>query len=296
MLSFAAKPSDYADRNGYEPDFLGEDASLLVPLPGLGAHAGDCLEELKYRRFSVVVSKSRKFCRYTVVNIAGELPWVRVARKSWRRDVRAGEFQVDDEVLYGPDTFSRGHMVRRLDPLWEPEAEAKQANWDTFHYPNAVPQVQGFNDGMWGDLEDHILDQGETLGTRLSVFTGPILRPLDPVWKFGEGIQLPMEFYKVIVTTREAGGLLALAFVQSQEGHLRPELRAKYEEGFVAPFADFDPGEFATYQVKVSQVEAETGLDFGNLRDFDPLEGTPTPFGVPALKVLVATPAQIQLV
>ena len=62
--------------------------------------------------------------------------------------------------FYVPTVFDRGHMVRRLDPVWGNEGTARLANADTHHYTNSCPQVHSFNDMTWGDLEDWILSQG----------------------------------------------------------------------------------------------------------------------------------------
>ena len=40
---------------------------------------------------------------------------------------------------YIPTVFDRGHMVRRLDPVWGKERAAVLANADTHHYTNSCP-------------------------------------------------------------------------------------------------------------------------------------------------------------
>ncbi|WP_311044509.1 DNA/RNA non-specific endonuclease [Rhizobium sp. NZLR11] len=47
---------------------------------------------------------------------------------------------------------------------------------DTFHYTNAAPQVQTYNDIDWGNLEDYLLDKAQSTDKRLIIFTGPIFR------------------------------------------------------------------------------------------------------------------------
>lgn len=286
-------PEDFSDRDGYDKDFLGSDYPL--PLPALGVHEADAVtpddasddepQAFRYRHFSVILSRSRKFCRVTAVNINGEEPFFRIPRRGWRLDPRGRGHQQDDEVLYGPDTFSRGHMVRRNDPLWGTQDLARQANSDTFYFTNSVPQVQSFNDGLWGDLEDHILEQGKSRGSKLTVFTGPIMTDNDPLYVQGT-IAVPRLFYKLVVAVKEAGdGFLAAAFVQSQEDVMPVE----------GAFPAFDPGPFTPYQVKVSKLEDLTGLDFGLqeadvLTERDDLE----PFGATGLPGLpLRRPEQI---
>ncbi|MFN0128123.1 MAG: DNA/RNA non-specific endonuclease [Verrucomicrobiales bacterium] len=263
----------FSDRDGYDADFLGEGFS--VPLPALGAHEDDAVRPpdadpassfaFRYRRFSVIMSTARRFCRVSAVNIDGAEPWFQIPRRSWRLDPRAPDVQHDDEVLYGGDTFSRGHMVRRKDPLWGSRELAKQANDDTFYYTNAVPQVQSFNDGLWGGLEDHLLDLGTAHRSRLSVFTGPIFSDDDLLYRDG-AIAVPSEFFKLIVAVHEGENrLLAAAFVQSQ-------LDVMPEEG-AFPLPGFDPGRFVPDQVTVEELERRTGLTFG-LKEVDVLRGT----------------------
>jgi len=75
----------------------------------------------------------------------------------WKFDPRIPlEYQILKEV-YGNERdgfFSRGHMTRRMDPDWGTQKVASQADADTFHATNAVPQVQNFNAGLWGGIED----------------------------------------------------------------------------------------------------------------------------------------------
>ena len=86
-----------------------------------------------------------------------------------------------------PVQFSRGHQVRLFDPCWSDAsddaqrlAESKLGAEDTFHYTNAAPQVQTYNDIDWGNLEDYLLDKAQTDEKLLTVFTGPIFRDDDP--------------------------------------------------------------------------------------------------------------------
>jgi endonuclease G, mitochondrial len=74
----SGNPEDYDDRNGYLPDFLGDGSDFLVPLPLL-RDKSDLVKverapkerpfELRYQNFSVVMSRSRRFCCLTGVNI-----------------------------------------------------------------------------------------------------------------------------------------------------------------------------------------------------------------------------------
>ena len=77
-LSLKPRVADYDDRNGYLADFLGDGSDFLVPLPLL-KDKSDLVEverapkerpfELRYQNFSVVMSRSRRVCCLTGVNI-----------------------------------------------------------------------------------------------------------------------------------------------------------------------------------------------------------------------------------
>jgi endonuclease G, mitochondrial len=77
-------PEDYDDRNGYLADFLGAGSDFLVPLPLLKV-TDDLIQverapkerpfELRYQNFSVVMSRSRRLCCITGVNIDGSAPF-----------------------------------------------------------------------------------------------------------------------------------------------------------------------------------------------------------------------------
>lgn len=267
----ALQPTDYDDRDGYDPKFLGAGKALRVPLP-LPVDTDDITRptpakagrkfELCYRRFSVVMRASRRLCWITGVNIDGAAPFFHPARPGWRTDVRIPpDAQVDGPSFYVPTSFDRGHMVRRLDPVWGVKKQALQANADTHHYTNACPQVHSFNDVTWGDLEDWILSQERVRHSKATVFTGPIFRADDPVY---EDVKVPLAFYKVVVVVDDATGKLSVcAFTMTQTKVLPP--------------AGFDPGAFAVDQLTVVELASITGLDFGSLANFDSLAAQTVP-------------------
>lgn len=220
---------------------------------------------LKYTHFSIIQSASRRLPLVTAVNIDGERAFKLKRRGEWRFDGRiADEHQIGND-LYARNPFDRGHMVRRRDPGWgDSREEAQQGEIDTFHYTNSVPQHEGLNQRDWLGLEDYILEAAETRGFRVSVFTGPVFREDDRRLKPHVGsteVPIPEEFWKVAVMINDVtGALSATGYVLSQ-GQM---IRSLTEAAFIL-------GEYATYQVQIARIEAETGLDFGHLRDVDPL-------------------------
>ena len=257
----------YKGRDGYQRDFLGPGAQR-VELPGFGKWSEDIAEvddadspgrtsELKYRHFSVIVSKSRKLPLMTAVNInGGELK--RLGRvDKWYVDGRLKEdFQVGNEA-YSSNPLDRGHMVRREDPVWGAMEEAEQANLDTFHYTNAAPQHEGLNQREWANLEDYVLGNARTHDLMVTVFTGPILRDDDPLYR--DVVRLPRDFWKVVVIVdADTKKLSATGYVLTQG-----ELLRRLTETFVY-------GAFRTYQVPISLIGEQSGLDFSKLEPHDP--------------------------
>jgi endonuclease G len=261
---------DYGSRRGYDPDFLGT-ATRSVPLPQLSEDMkadaavngqADAPDDyvLPYHHFSVVMNGRRKLAYFTAVNIDGKRSQeVERENDRWFLDPRIGEDEQTGEAVYANNPLDRGHLVRRLDPAWgdSPE-EAKVANDDTFHFTNCSPQHEDFNQNQttWAGLENYVLENALAQDLRVSVITGPVLDDRDPPYR---GVQLPRQFWKVVAMAKEDGSLSATAYLLSQEGLLQ-----KLEE--------FAFGAYKTYQVAVRKVEDLTGLDFGGLKQADPLE------------------------
>ncbi len=264
-------PEDYADRMGFDPAFLG--AGARVELPSKKTKPRDVLtftfggkrtSELKYMHFSLAMSKKRKLCLWSVVNIDGKVTR-KATRTSWRIDGRipgdsqtTGDPHDPDKDVYGNEPrFARGHMTRREDPIWGPEADALLGNDDSMHLTNVVPQMQPFNAGIWNNLEDYALLNARKDQMRISVMTGPVLGDDDPI-RFQT--QIPVEFWKVIAFIHDdTGKLTATGYLMSQASFLEPE--------------EFVFGGFDTYQLPIASIEKKTGLSFGTLGRADPLKG-----------------------
>lgn len=257
--------TDWEDRRGYEEDFLGPSAAHHVPLPKTNGDVAPIKPAsakgvLRYTHFSVVISKRRKLALFTAVNIDGsQLRQIPRKGDRWYLDPRLPAKAQTGNELYASNDLDRGHMVRRLDPVWGSQDEATQANEDTFHFTNACPQHKDLNQRTWNDLENYILDNAGARDLKVSVFTGPVLQDDDPEYR---DVQLPREFWKVAVLVNDqTGKLSATAYLLSQADML-PDLEFVY-------------GRFRTYQIPVKRVEALTGLAFGKLSGVDPLGKEP---------------------
>jgi endonuclease G len=249
----------YENVQGYNVAFLGPGYSVPLPMIG-GAMADDVLfpgggdPVLRYRHFSLVMSKSRRQAIYTAVNIDGmNLKDLRRKKDVWYYDPRIGKDDQCGPELYEDNDIDRGHLVRRLDPVWGEDAQ--EGNEDTFHFTNCSPQHKNLNQKTWLNLEDYIARNAKKYGMKVNVFTGAVFRSDDRVYR--EKYRIPAEFWKLAVMVKDDGKLSATAYLQTQK-NLIDNLEFAY-------------GPYKTYQVPVATIEDLTGLDFGTLRSHDPI-------------------------
>lgn len=266
-----ARPEDYADRGGYATHFISERDGFECPLPVVQRNNADVLEfeflgettnELKYQHFSVVMNRPRRLCFFSAVNIDGSRAQS-VSRTGWKWDPRiARDRQIKGECYGSPPLFSRGHMTRRNDPSWGPQAA--RGNTDSMHVTNATPQMQAFNSPIWLELEDYALANAVDDGMRVSVFTGPVFGD-DPEYY---GVRVPVAFWKVIIFRHDrTQALTATGYRMDQSG----SLPSREDEEFV--FGDFTSSHTGlAAQVPIRSIEAECGLSFGPLAALDPFD------------------------
>lgn len=256
MIVEILNDSWYESSVGYDPKFLGDDYE--VPHPKFRSDEQDIAllkdgsKVLHYTHFSIVMSKSRRLAYYTVVNINGNQLRSIQRNDKWYLDPRIEiEYQCGPE-LYKNNPLDRGHLVRRSDPIWGDAAE--KANKDTFHFTNCAPQHSDLNQKIWLDLENYILDNAENWNLKVTVFTGPVFREDDIVYR---GVKIPSEFWKIAIMVKEDGNLSATAYLQTQKDLIEN--------------LEFNYGEYKTYQVPISRIETITGLNFGCLSNHDPI-------------------------
>jgi len=266
---------------GYDPNFLSKKIDLneiIEPLSEKLAYLKDESSPLlDYLHFSSVIHKDRKFPLITAVNIfGGKLVHPGKRSDRWRRDKRMDYiFQPGDnfynrnkadEAVY----FSRGHLVRRFDPCWGTPEEASIAEQHTFHFSNAAPQYQRFNNVEWGDLEDYILDRTQTLEKKVTVFTGPIYKDTDPIYgrqrKNGPW-QIPISYWKIAVLEKSDGSLAAAGFIVGQIEYIGELYESKIFTG-LNPYA-YDELLTRRIQVPIELIERETNLNFAAIKEFD---------------------------
>jgi endonuclease G, mitochondrial len=293
VLEAAIAPDpDWASRPGYSSEFLGFDHP--VPLPFLNedlysdaALRGDSVDEphvLKYHHFSICHSKSRRLPFFSAVNIDGtkEVNMPRGADR-WFLDPRISEEYQLTTGAYTGTPFDRGHLVRRIDPVWGENAkQARLAHDDTFHWTNSSPQHAKFNRNRktWGLIENHILKHTNKAERLACVFTGPVFAEDDPIIVTPRGIevQLPLRFWKVVTCVNEHDQLAASAFLISQEDIVNAWL-----EKLEFPVTD----DVKPFQVSLAEIEQLTDLSFGELTECDTLgAGTESAVGAHRIESL----------
>lgn len=279
---------NYANRGGYDPDFL---RGFHIELPRLGPELreqaarklriarGEDPFELKYQHFSIVMNAARRMAFFTASNIDGST-WLSIhrdtglpresaeAKEVWFEDERISPDAQCHQDLYDrqrPRVFDRGHLVRRQDPSWGTTARALRANADTFHFTNCTPQEFHFNQQAryWQGIERWLLEDNVVADReRVSVFTGPVFGEDDPEYRY---VRVPLAFWKIVVFVQD-GTLRATAVRASQEELLPRQLPEK--RGGTAEDLS-DTSEIREYQSTVAEIERLTGLDFGPLRHHD---------------------------
>ena len=193
---------------------------------------------------------------FTVSNIDGERSR-KIKRKKdvWGFDPRIPEASQIGNELYQGNDLDRGHLVRRLDPAWGTLAEAQRGENDTFFFANCTPQHADFNQKLWLELEDYLLNNTDTRNFKACIFTGPIFTEEDRPYR---DALLPLAYWKVAVMIHDQrDALTATAYIVSQK-----DLLSRLEFVF---------GQFKTYQTPIAEIERRTNLDFGALKQFDPL-------------------------
>jgi endonuclease G len=265
---------DYSDRPGYDPKFLD---GVAVPLPGLGeAMKGDTAEvatdaqlhgdafELAYFHYSVYMNKRRRTAWFSAANVDG-LQRPNIGKRQGDRWYRDPRIQKSEQL--GQEAFEsgidRGHLTRREDTAWGEDVEsATAANNDTFHFTNCSLQASPFNRGKdrWQGLEQFLLEQhAKKDKRRMTVITGPLFADNDPVYKndrMNYSVRCPLQFWKVCVLVREDGSPSATGFILGQEDI---QSLPGFEESF----------DVAATQIKIADLEQRTGLDFGEVKNFD---------------------------
>lgn len=268
--------TDFSACKGYQSAFLGRSLNIAMPQP-IGAlrkfvakldGTGNTI--LKYYNYSTIMHAVRKMPIISAINVDGDADKRQdhtTRKDTWLRDTRLSfDVQLSDS-FYKNSGFDRGHMSRREDANWGATAGDAKRNADlTCMYTNACPQVSKINqsskNGLWGILEKVVLEHGAEAENgktaRISVFNGPVFKEDDPV--FGS-VQVPMDFFKIVLWLTDDGDLKATAFRLSQ---------VELVDDIDWEALDLDQNtEFKEYQCSIASLQKDTLIDFSAIIPYD---------------------------
>jgi endonuclease G len=273
-LSWVDLDPDYANRVGYDADFLG----TRVPAPKLAEalRPSATVEPLLYEHFTVLLHPKRKLAFWTAVNIDGrsERRLGDRSRDVWWYDDRitpAKTHQTGNEFYTGSG-FQRGHLVRRLDPAWgRSDKIAARGEADSFHWANCSPQIPKLNTQWWLAVETHVLNTVNANNSKVTVFSGCLFTKHDPLYR---SLRIPLAYWKVLAwTVGRTRTLRSLGFFVKQDEAVAALLRKRGAlKRDIAPLAvDLDdvPTKIQGYQMTVAELETRTQLSFGRLARAD---------------------------
>lgn len=230
---------------------------------------GDNKGRLRYTNLSVLYNAERRVPFVSAYNIDGGHKVGGIKRaNNFKADDRIDlDIQLSQKGFYdlitGKTEFEIGHMAANNEMAWGTTAQLQ--SYQTFHFPNSVPQAERLNTGIWKTLETYIINESATVPgeQRISVFSGPILRQDDPPYIKDNTFQVPLLFYKVIVFIAPQG-IFSTAFIMSHERKLRKDHLLVLPPGLTADtpdsFQDFKYKK--VFQVNISLLEQLSGLDF----------------------------------
>ena len=266
---------------GYDAAFLGEGMAVAVPQvePPLDVDLVllDGSPVIAYTHFSLALSRSRRLARWVAWNIDGaRFEFADSITRDGVKFVEDPRLPIEVQTLdgvYAGNSLDRGHLARRSDLLWGTLAEATQANKDSFYFTNIAPQRDTFNQsraaGIWGELEDALLESAKADRKRVNVFAGPVLAPDDLAYR---GVLVPYSFWKLIVYAT-GGQLQAHAFVLRQNLDGLEQIALE---------------DFVVYEVFLDDLEERTGLRFDSV-----LATAPAPAATDALPHAVRSKADV---
>lgn len=243
-------------------------------LPGV---VGNNKGWLHYSNYSVVFNKKRKLPFFSAANIDAAKKKEGVKRApSFETDPRMPRNIQLDQAFYDLEKkfteFEIGHMASNDEMSWgSTKDDAQLSAYESFYFPNSVPQAERLNSGLWRSLEQYIISEGgSAVKKRICVFTGPVLRDDDPFYKKDKTFRMPLLFWKVIVFQWE-DRLWCTGFIMSHEKRLKDDLdilvypppKKKAKKKAAKPPEVFDDYKYKkVFQVSMPVIEELSGLKF----------------------------------
>ncbi|MBV4357256.1 DNA/RNA non-specific endonuclease [Pinibacter aurantiacus] len=262
---------------GYAPAFINNNANISLNSilsatykKSLPKVEGNTDGFLNYTDLTVLYDADRKVPFFSAYNIDGGQRSIKVSRANkFRLDPRIDPSIQLNSAFYDLRTditeFEIGHMAANNEMAWGVDAQLKA--YQTFHFPNSVPQAENLNTGIWKTLETYIIDESATIesGKKICVFTGPLLLKTDPGYIKQPDFKIPLFFFKVIVFM-SSKGLYSTAFMMSHEQRMKDQhMFATIAERGLTATADTTFKDFKyrkVFQVNVGYLEDISGMNF----------------------------------
>lgn len=195
-------------------------------------------------RTYVVLFDESKYAPLWTAHAAHKSMWVdkNVGRnESWGNDPA---IDLDQQSGISGGSYSRGHFVASSD-----RQSSVLQNEQTFYYSNQAPQMQnGFNGGVWNQLESDIRGHAPTGRDTMYVVTGVLYEGTKTMnSKNGYSVPIPSHFYKLVMscsfdTNGQMTDAKGCAYLFTNESH-----------------ADSEYSDFTT---TIDAIEQRAGFDF----------------------------------
>jgi len=260
-------------REGYKPDFLGDNFRIELPKPGLALRA-DILKPpglpdgevvVPYINYSLLMSRSTKQALYSAANVDLKKMQTVPSRqgRNWFVDGRVGGENQIPNYPYQGTLWDRGHLTRRTAVTWGADVDfATRASNDSCAYTNACMQHKNFNEDDWRVVE--MLVSAFEDADKLTVITGPVFTKADRYYtrEFDDvPVRIPAAFWKILSYVGADQTLKTQAYIFFQD---LPSIRAAKGRARIR---------LKDMQVTTTEVSLWTGLEFDRvLFDSNPLK------------------------
>lgn len=241
---------------GFDSYFLGKEYKVQLPIldKKLVIEALNKGEEFPFMHYSLVMNRTLRTAIYAASNVDKSALQEIPRSDFWHYDTRIGENNQIGNEAYKNNDWDRGHLARRRDLCWGTKEEAKKGNYDSFCFGNITLQHKKFNQGIWGKLEDWVLEElaDNSIGKRLSIFTGPIINEESMEYNGADNnLRIPVMiagyFFKVICYVGLDGKLGSIGFIMKQTEYLTKSIDMKL---------------LKPYRVKIMDITKSTGIIF----------------------------------
>lgn len=157
---------------------------------------------------------------------------------AWKFDSRIPAHFSPTKEDFGSNGYSRGHLCPSGDRL-----SSREANTETFYYSNMSPQIQnGYNGGIWGQLEDKVRTWAVNCDTLYIVTGGTILQE-ENIIRYTSPSHMAVPRYHFKALLRRRGDTFDAI-------------------GFILEHKVYTDKISHKYSLSIDELEQKTGIDF----------------------------------